>query len=241
MDRAVWLKQMRVNAEALYDLIAPLYWVSYGLYENYTHLEFLRSFLQKIKPQGKILSAGCGAGRYDGLLLEAGFIILGIDQSEWMLERAREHFPQVQYEKMGLQDISFHEIFDGVTCIDAMEHICPEDYPHILLGFQHALKKDGRLYFTVDIADDNDLSKAFQQAQALGLPVVYGEVVDQVDTALTELQRQKQDEISIDLADAAVYHFYPALEQVRIWLDQAELVIEEERTGSGYHHFLVRK
>jgi len=38
-----------------------------------------------------------------------------------------------------------------------------------------------------------------------------------------------------------VYHYYPSLEQVRAWIGQAGLVIEEEGTGNGYEHFIVRK
>jgi len=38
-----------------------------------------------------------------------------------------------------------------------------------------------------------------------------------------------------------VYHYYPSLEQVREWIQQAGLVILEEGEGDGYHHFLMRK
>jgi ubiquinone/menaquinone biosynthesis C-methylase UbiE len=62
------------------------------------------------------------AGRYDGELLDAGHHVVGIDQSAGMLERAREHFPQAQYEKMGLQEMNFHEQFDGAICGLAGDH-----------------------------------------------------------------------------------------------------------------------
>ena len=38
MERAEWLKQMRTKAETLYDQISPQYWVTFGFYENETHL-----------------------------------------------------------------------------------------------------------------------------------------------------------------------------------------------------------
>jgi hypothetical protein len=44
-----------------------------------------------------------------------------------------------------------------------------------------------------------------------------------------------------DVSDRAVYHYHPSLEQVRAWIDQAGLVIEEEGAGSELHHFVVRK
>jgi len=75
----------------LYDRFSPLYWVTWGLTEDDTHQKYLQKFLERVEP-GVILSAGCGAGRYDGILLEAGHSVVGIDQSTGMLARAREHF-----------------------------------------------------------------------------------------------------------------------------------------------------
>ena len=37
------------------------------------------------------------------------------------------------------------------------------------------------------------------------------------------------------------YNYYPSIEQVRAWLEQAGPTIEENGTGSGYEHFIVRK
>jgi SAM-dependent methyltransferase len=100
MERAEWLKQMQRRAEALYDQFSPRYWVTWGLTADEAHQQYLQKFLKRVVPGGAILSAACGAGRYDGLLLDAGHPVVGIDQSAGVLARAREHFPQVQYEKM---------------------------------------------------------------------------------------------------------------------------------------------
>ena len=98
-------------------------------------------------------------------------------------------------------------------CMDAMEHICPEDYPGILRGFQKALKPGGVLYFTADREEepDFDLEMYFERGKAAGLPVVFGEVADE---AAFE-QAMKQTEVSDELTDRAVYHYYPPLEKVR--------------------------
>jgi 2-polyprenyl-3-methyl-5-hydroxy-6-metoxy-1,4-benzoquinol methylase len=238
-ERTEWLHQMRKEAEALYDHISPQYWVTFGLYENETHREYLQKFLDRIPPHSTLLSAACGAGRYDGILLEAGHSVVGIDQSAGMLARAQERFLQVRYEKIGLQEMDFHEVFEGAICMDAMEHICPEDYPGILRGFQEALKPGGVLYFTADRAEefDFDLEVYYERAKALGLPVVFGEVTDEAAYEWA----MEQPEVSGDQADPAVYHYYPPLEKVREWIDQAGLAIEEEGAGSGLHHFVVRK
>ncbi len=239
MERAEWLKQMQSKAEVIYDRFSPQYWVRFGMSEDETHQQFIQKFLKRVVPGGAILSAACGAGRYDGLLLDAGHPVVGIDQSAGMLARAKEHFPEVQYKKMALQEMHFRETFDGVICMDAMEHICPEDYPGILRGFQEALKPGGVLYFTADRAEepDFDLEAYYERAKALGLPIVFGEVADEAAFEWA----MEHPEVSDEQADIAVYHYYPPLGKVREWIDQASLAIEEEGAGSGFHHFVVRK
>ena len=237
MERAEWSKQVRDKAEKLYDLYAPRYWTELGLYPNETHLEFLRKFLERIPPQSRVLSAGCGAGRYDGILLDAGHSVVGVDHSAGMLARAREHFPQVRYEKMGLQEMDFKDEFDGVVCIDALEHVFPEEWPGIVRGFREALKPEGVLYFTAETGGDH-VEDAYKRAKALGLPVVFGEVADQLEEAYG---RAVASGGKARAEDVAAYHYAPSLEQVRTWVNQEGLAIEEEGTGNWYEHFLVRK
>jgi SAM-dependent methyltransferase len=242
MERAAWLKQMRDKAEKLYDYFSPLYWVKWGLYPDQTHQEYLGKFLERVSPHSTLLSAGCGAGRYDGVLLEAGYRVVGIDQSEGMLARAREHFPGVRYEKMGLQEMDFREAFEGAICIDALEHVPPEDWPVILGGFWDALKPGGVLYFTVDIsASAHDLAADYERAKSQGLPVVFGEVVAGLDAAYQSVVAAGTSKVDGELADKAVYHYHPPLDRVRTWLGRVGLVIEAEGPGEWYQHFVVRK
>ncbi len=242
MERAEWLKQMREMLEALYDHISPEYWVNFGFYENTTQMAYLQKFMGCVDKGGTVLSAACGAGRYDGLLLEAGYKVVGIDQSEGMLRRAREHFPQIQYEKIGLQEMDFHAEFDGAICMDAMENICPEDWPGIVQRFQQGLKPGGMLYFTVEIPDtDTILEESYERAKAMGLPVVFGELADQVQAAYEQIKTVPSPGVPGEVAAVAVYHYYPSAEQVRAWLTQAGFTLEEEGTGSGYRHFMAKK
>lgn len=241
MERSEWLKLMQKRAEELYDRFSPRYWVTWGLVIEETHRIYLQRFLDRVAPRGTILSAACGAGRFDGLLLEAGHKVVGIDQSARMLALAKEHFPEVEYKKMALHEMDFRETFDGVICMDAMEHICPEDYPGILLGFQEALKPGGVLYFTADREEepDFDLQMYFEQGQDLGLPIVFGEVAD--EAAFAQAMTMEQIEVPDELTDKAVYHYYPPLKKVREWINQAGFAVEEEGAGNGFHHFVVRK
>ena len=253
MERSEWLKDMRQKAEALYDHGAPLYWVTWGMDNPETHREYLKKFLGRMPARAELLSAACGAGRFDGFLVEAGHSVLGVDQSAGMLERAREHFPverfpNLRYAKVGLQEIAatpgFRSAFDGIICIDSMEHICPEDYPGILRGFHAALKPGGVLYITVEthetaIEDGEDLAAAYARAKAKGLPVVPGEVVDEFDTAYPLVM--ENPDMDGETTHNAVYRYYPSLEQVRAWFAQAGLVIVEEGHGDEVHHMIAEK
>jgi ubiquinone/menaquinone biosynthesis C-methylase UbiE len=126
MDRITWLHDMRHACEVEYDLEAPLYWDKYGLYSNITHRQFLQEFLSFLPESSQILDAACGAGRYEPFLLDKGLSIIGIDQSQGMLARAKEKFPGVQFEKIGLQEMTFRDVFAGAICMDAMENVCPK-------------------------------------------------------------------------------------------------------------------
>jgi cyclopropane fatty-acyl-phospholipid synthase-like methyltransferase len=219
MDRSDWLNVMRREAEERYDTLwSPLYGEKLGLYSNATHQQFLQEFLRLLPEGGMILDAGCGAGRYLPQLVERGHRIVGIDQSAGMLARAKAKFPGVQLEKAGLQEMGYQGVFEGAICMDAMENICPEDWPSVLNNFQRALKQQGYLYFTVELAAEADVEAAFVRGQQLGWPVVYGE-----------------------WADNELYHYYPSIEQVKEWLGQAEFDVWREGEGDEYYHFIVRK
>jgi SAM-dependent methyltransferase len=202
MDRSTWLREMRRDCEEQYDTRwAPLYGEEWGLYSNTTHQQFIQKFLSLLPQSSMILDAACGAGRYLPFILEKEHSILGIDQSQGMLARAKAKFPGVQFEKVGLQEIAYQDVFDGAICMDAMENICPEDWPLVLSNFHRALKQHGCLYFTTETIetaeDENEIKQAFKRAQEAGLPVVYGEWPDE-----------------------AVYHYHPTNQQVKEWTQQ---------------------
>jgi SAM-dependent methyltransferase len=224
MDRTAWLRKMRHECEEQYDTVwAPLYGEEKaGLYSNATHQQFIHEFLSLLPQSSLILDAACGAGRYLPFLLEREHSIIGIDQSQGMLACAKAKFPGVQFEQVGLQEMAYREAFDGAICMDAMENVCPEEWPLVLGNLHRALKPKGYLYFTAETlenADENEVKQAFEKAQQAGLPVVYGEWPDE-----------------------GVYHYHPTNQQVREWAQQAGFEILKEGNGEiWYYHILVRK
>ena len=245
MERAEWLKQMRDRAEALYDHLSPRYFLKTeedaAKRRDETHVRYLLKFLGRVARRSILLSAGCGGGLYDGMLLEAGHSVVGIDLSSENLAQARKRYPKIRYEKMALHEMLFQNEFDGVICVDALEHVFPEEWPVIVHGFREALKPGGMLYFTLDVSATNWLDKAYEQAKSQGLPVVFGEVAAEVDVAFEKVMAVEPGDAPGDLMDKAVYHYYPSVEQVRKWLDQEKFAIEAEGMGRWYKHFVVRK
>jgi ubiquinone/menaquinone biosynthesis C-methylase UbiE len=213
---------MRRDCEEQYNREAPLYDEEGGVYSNITHRQFVQEFLSRLPQRSMLLDAACGTGKYLPFLLEKEHSVLGIDQSQGMLERARAKFPDVQFQKVGLQEIAYRETFDGAICMDAMENVPPEDWSLVLGNFHRALKPRGYFYFTaetIENANESEIRQAFERAQGAGLPVVYGEWPDE-----------------------EVYHYHPSAEQVREWVREAGFEILQEANGEiWYYHILVRK
>lgn len=219
IGRSEWLKEKRRETEERYDTLwAPLYGKKWGLYNNATHQKFIHELLGILPKSCSLLDAACGAGRYFPMLIDEGHTVVGIDQSLGMLSRVMAEFPSIHVEKVGLQEMRYDETFDGVICVDAMEHICPEGWLLVLNNFHRALKPHGYLYFTVELADAPEIEAAFVRGQESGLPIVLGEWIN-----------------------GDVYHYYPAIQQVREWVKQAPFQLIREGDGDSYHHFIVKR
>lgn len=108
-------------------------------------------------------------------------------------------------------------------CIDAMEHVPPEDWPPVLRSLRQALRSGAYLYLTVEEVDRRELDRVFHETREAGLPTVHGEDVR---------------------AESGGYHYYPAREQVSGWLADAGFAVVDEADegldGYGYHHLLMR-
>jgi SAM-dependent methyltransferase len=221
-DRATWLREQReVNEEQEYALasIYDEYWGQIGD----THWAFVERFCSMLPPEGRVLDAACGTGKYFGMVLESGRSLLGVDHTGVYLDRARAKYPGVPTQKHHLQELPFEDEFDGLMCVDAMEFVPPEEWPAVLE--RRALHPGGWLYLTVELVPQDEILAANAEARAAGLPVVDGEVI----------WHDPDD----------YYHYYPSLEQVRAWMRDAGFAIEDETEGSwdegyAYHHVLAR-
>lgn len=218
MERTQWKQERRLWNEVQMDTIyARQYDEQWGGYVNPSHFMMIERLLELCPSGGTILDAACGTGKYWSILLDHGLSVRGTDQSQQMLQQARNKFPEVPVEHIGLQELAFVDAFDAVICMDAMEMVFPEDWPLVLANFVHALHKGGHLYFTVEIESEEALDIAYEAGKRLKLPLIYGEY-----------------------AHHGGYHFYPTDEQVRDWLSEAHFTLLDTMEGDGYRHYLVK-
>jgi SAM-dependent methyltransferase len=225
MDRAAWLLRLRRENEEQEATFAEEFDATWGAIGQ-THRAFVERFLAELPPDGRVLDAACGTGKYFGMVLESGRSVLGVDHTREYLDRARQKHPEAATERHDLQDLPFDGRFDGVLCVDAMEFVPPEDWPLVLERFHRALRPGGWLYLTVELNPAGEIRAANQAARAAGLPVVEGEVIWHDPDPY--------------------YHYYPSMAQVRGWLSGAGFRIEDEiegpwTDGYAYHHVLSRR
>jgi ubiquinone/menaquinone biosynthesis C-methylase UbiE len=158
-----------------------------------------------------------------GMVLDAGRVVVGVDQSAGMLDQARAKHPGVRFELVGLQELAFDAAFDAAMCIDAMENVPPEDWPLVLANLGRAVRPGGHVYLTVEEIDREEIDAAFEVAKAAGWPAVSGEVVE---------------------GDTAGYHFYADRDRIEGWLTDAGFEVVEDADewldGYGYRHLLLR-
>lgn len=227
MDRSVWLKEIRRFLEEQETLLAPRYDEYWGEVAP-LHQQCFERFLSLCPPQAHLLDAACGTGKYWPLILASGRTVFGTDQSQGALLRAQEKFPDVPTKKVGLQEMDYDEAFSAAVCMDAMEMICPEDWPLVIRNLYRAILAKGYLYFTVELTGEQEIQEAFAEGQRMGLPVAYGEA-------------EWLDEGGYHWGRGGCYHYYPAMRQVREWVQQAGFNVIEEQADAEYHHLLVQK
>jgi SAM-dependent methyltransferase len=217
MDRRTWLAERRAAVELDYTRDAPAY--ETDLYPiSDTHRAFVSRVVEACLPGGIVLDVPCGTGRYFELVVDSG---------RRMVEQARARGLAESVEQVGLQELAYSDAFDGVLCIDAMEHVPPEDWPVVVHNLGRALRPGGFLYMSLEVLPDQEtrVDRALADALAQGFPAVRGEDVGE---------------------DTGGYHFYPSNEQVTGWLAAAGLAIAEDVTDMsyddwGYRHVLVRR
>jgi SAM-dependent methyltransferase len=113
-------------------------------------------------PGGCVLDLGCGAGRAAIGMARLGFEVHGVDQSEEMIEAARqvadEFGVSARFEVGDALEIPYpDDYFDGVVfAYSGLMGIIPRQRRHLaLLEIKRVLKSDGRFVFSGHDRDGN--------------------------------------------------------------------------------------
>ncbi|MBI4252597.1 class I SAM-dependent methyltransferase [Candidatus Uhrbacteria bacterium] len=136
---------LRLNRET-YEKIAPEFdksrnvlWDDFSIFDAY------------VKEGMRVLDIGCGSARLFRYLRDKGVRYIGIDNNQYLIEKARERYPRgtfihgdvLQLEK--IPELS-GQTFDCVFCISLLSHIPSHEYRrYALLGMRTFVRPTGTL------------------------------------------------------------------------------------------------
>ena len=112
--------------------------------------ECIIKFCRLLKPNAKILDAGCGTGYpTDKYLTDNGYSVKGIDISRKMIEKARLlNLKNAEFEQCDFLSYKNAEKFDAIIAFDSLWHISQDKQPEIYKKAASLLKSGGYFLFT---------------------------------------------------------------------------------------------
>jgi ubiquinone/menaquinone biosynthesis C-methylase UbiE len=112
-------------------------------------MDFL--FEDYLVPGERVLDLGCGNGRWFPLFQEKKVDYIGIDNSEELIEIAKDKYPQGRFQKADALSLPFsNNSFDKVYSIAVLHHIPSREFRlQFLKEVKRVLKPEGTLVLTV--------------------------------------------------------------------------------------------
>lgn len=112
-------------------------------------VEQLKRAISWVKHQGKAMDVGCGSsGRFVSILLDHGFQVEGIDVSEEMITRARDHHPECKFEVIDVATWKPDSEYDLISAWDSTFHLPLDLQEPALRTMCGAVAAGGVLIFT---------------------------------------------------------------------------------------------
>lgn len=119
--------------------------------------EMYELFKKYFHPGRETADVGCGNGRDANWLGNNGFKVFGFDNSDELLKIASELYPHIQFSKARfpeLNEVQAH--FHNVVCETVIMHLALEQIPQALNSLKKILRKNGVLYLSWRVTEDQD-------------------------------------------------------------------------------------
>lgn len=104
------------------------------------------NFLQILEPTAgeHILDLGCGSGYLTNAIREEGAVVLGVDSSAEMIEKAKQSYPQTEFKVADATDLGYDASFSAIFSNAVLHWIKAENQPKMMDAVFMALKPGGR-------------------------------------------------------------------------------------------------
>lgn len=107
--------------------------------------EVYKPFINRVKPNGKILDFGCGSGRDSMFFKEHDYEVVALDESKEMCEITRK-LCNIEVKEMFFEDFNEVNTYDGIWACASLLHLPKEKLIPILKNLSSALKDNGYIY-----------------------------------------------------------------------------------------------
>ena len=181
-----------------YDHIAEQ-WHSNFRGQNYVDrvLGYVDKVIEDLPSGDKVLDLGCGTGNpIAKYIVQHGFRVIGIDQSEKMLEIAKKVVPEAKFIHSDMVDMEFADKFAAVVAWDSVFHVARQHHSAIFRKLADSLEIGGKLLLSVggsdadsrveDSTSDTDLDVEGFTSEMFGHNFFYSGYAPQITRNLLE-------------------------------------------------------
>src|SRR5688572_23767704 len=108
-----------------YDLIADQWHADKRAQGYIEHvLSYVDRILEGLPARAKVLDLGCGTGQpIAGYIVERGFRVTGVDESDQMLKFAQQTIPEAELIRADMVTVELTDTFDAAVAWDSMFHV----------------------------------------------------------------------------------------------------------------------
>src|SRR5687767_2516344 len=134
-----------------YDLIADQWHANKRAHGYVEHvLSYVDRILEDLPTGAKVLDLGCGTGEPVAKhIVERGFTVTGVDESEHMLKFARQTVPEAELIHADMVTVELTDTFDAAVAWDSMFHVERKHHAAIYRKLANALRPGARLLVSV--------------------------------------------------------------------------------------------